>query len=138
MIIIHLILGKARLDRMNGVNKVAHNLALHQAQKGHEVFIWGITPTLDAKLEPRPYEIRLFQAQQNKLHLDPTLVNAIKQLNPKESYFHIHGSFITEFFWVARHLARRDIPYAYCPHGSLSPGALQRQKMEKEILPQLD
>lgn len=118
---------------MNGVNKVAHNLALHQADRGHGVYIWGITPTPSTNLAPRPYEIRLFQAKKNKLRIDKSIKQAIDRLTPGHTYVHIHGSFIPEFYWVAKYLVSKKIPYVYCPHGSLSPGALQRQKWKKKL-----
>jgi hypothetical protein len=43
--IIHLVLGKANPDRMNGVNKVAHNQAIALFELGCDVEIWGITKT---------------------------------------------------------------------------------------------
>ncbi len=133
MKIIHLILGKARLDRMNGINKVAHNLALHQARMGHTVQLWGITPTPDIVLEPRAYEMHFFQAQSVAFSLDPHLVNALRSLDPKTHHFHIHGSFIPAFFRISRWLVRLGIPYTYCPHGSLSPGALEKHPLKKRI-----
>ena len=44
MEIIHLILGKANPERMNGVNKVVHEMATNQVQRGYLVQVWGITP----------------------------------------------------------------------------------------------
>ena len=43
MEIIHIILGKANPERMNGVNKVVHEMASNQTQRGYEVMVWGIT-----------------------------------------------------------------------------------------------
>ena len=43
MEIIHLILGKANPNRMNGVNKVVHELATTQVEKGISAEVWGIT-----------------------------------------------------------------------------------------------
>ena len=45
MKIIHLVLGKANPNRMNGVNKVAHYHAEYLHKLGHEVEIWGLTST---------------------------------------------------------------------------------------------
>ena len=47
MKIIHAVLGKANPDRMNGVNKVAHQLAKTQQGMGHEVTVWGIASSLE-------------------------------------------------------------------------------------------
>ena len=43
MEIIHIVLGKANPDRMNGVNKVVYQLATKQADFGEKVAVWGIT-----------------------------------------------------------------------------------------------
>ena len=38
--IVHLVLGKANPERMNGVNKVAHALAATQKDFGYDVEVW--------------------------------------------------------------------------------------------------
>ncbi|MBK7805817.1 MAG: hypothetical protein IPJ51_05910 [Saprospiraceae bacterium] len=43
MEIIHIVLGKANPERMNGVNKVVFQLATKQAESGRNVSVWGIT-----------------------------------------------------------------------------------------------
>jgi len=42
MNIIHLVLGKANPNRMNGVNKVANQLATTMTNLNKEVELWGI------------------------------------------------------------------------------------------------
>lgn len=133
MKIIHLILGKARIDRMNGINKVAHNLASEQAKKGLQVEIWGITPTPKDRPPEQVYTLKLFQALSNKLKLDPELRTQLKRLDPENTHIHFHGSFISEFFWVSRLIKKQQIPYTYCPHGSLSPGALKKNAWRKRL-----
>ncbi|WNJ19314.1 glycosyltransferase [Pontibacter sp. G13] len=133
MQIIHLVLGKARLNRMNGVNKVAHNLALHQTHLGHAVQIWGITPTPTQGVEQREYGLRLFRANPWKLWLDDELQQAFEELKGKEALVHIHGIFIPEFYHAAKALHHLGIPYVFCPHGGLSPVALQRSAWRKEL-----
>lgn len=118
---------------MNGINKVAHNLALHQADLGHEVSIWGITPTPEAPTDLRPYHLRLFRASTNKFRLDKELATALTQLNSEVAKVHLHGSYISEFFHIARLLQKKRIPYVYCPHGGLSPGAFRKGGWRKRI-----
>ena len=68
MEIIHLILGKANPDRMNGVNRAVHHLATSQAQNGMHVSVWGITPTPDSAYpDGRLYTTRLFRSRKSKL-----------------------------------------------------------------------
>ena len=118
---------------MNGINKVAHNLALHQQKMGFQVFIWGITPTLRRRPGKRPYGLRLFKARKPGLKLDNRLKSAISELDPETTRVHIHGSFIPEFWAVGKLLKAKRIPYVYCPHGSLSPGALKKSSWKKKI-----
>jgi hypothetical protein len=42
MEIIHLVLGKANPQRMNGVNKVVFEMATKQADNGFAIQVWGI------------------------------------------------------------------------------------------------
>ncbi|MFT6199305.1 MAG: hypothetical protein ACJAQ2_001077, partial [Vicingaceae bacterium] len=41
--VIHVLLGKANPNRMNGVNKMVNSLAEHQSIIGKDVTVWGIT-----------------------------------------------------------------------------------------------
>ena len=81
MKIIHLVLGKANPDRMNGVNKVAHNLAAFQFRRGHDVEIWGITPTPEDVPRDREYPIRLFKRARFRFTLGAALAKAIDALD---------------------------------------------------------
>ncbi|MEL7533445.1 MAG: glycosyltransferase [Bacteroidota bacterium] len=132
MKIIHIILGKARLDRMNGINKVVHNLALHQAALGHDVSLWGITPTPNLEVPPRAYKLRFFQATKFVFGLDKELQAAIKELKGEELTFHLHGGFIPVYFRVAFELVRNKLAYVVCPHGALTPGAWQVNSLKKK------
>lgn len=131
MKIIHLILGKARQERMNGVSKVAHELASTQARMGYEVEMWGLTGTPDEQLPPRAYELRLFM-QKNQFSLDASIKKAILELKGQQVCFHIHGGFILPFYRIARRLHRLQIPYVFTPHGSYSPFAFQRSGWKKK------
>lgn len=62
MEIIHLILGKANPDRMNGVNKVVFQLASQQAAAGRKVAVWGITKDTTHNYGARNFETQLFRA----------------------------------------------------------------------------
>lgn len=122
---------------MNGINKVAHNLALHQSKLGHQVSIWGITPTPEASTDKRPYQLRLFQACRQKWRLHSDLIQALRTLDPDLTKVHLHGSYISEFFHIARSLQKKAIPYVYCPHGGLSPGAFRKGGWRKRLYIQL-
>lgn len=133
MKIIHLILGKARQERMNGVSKVAHMLASSQKELGHEACLWGITPDPIALLPKRVYPFRFFQAKRLPFAIDSSLKQALSRLDPKESLIHMHGGFIPPFYTIGKLLQKRGIRYVYSPHGALSPVALQQGKTKKRL-----
>ena len=78
MKIIHLILGKANPERMNGVNKVVHALATQQHRAGADVAVWGITADLSDNYPAREFATRLFLAKRNPFGLAAELREASK------------------------------------------------------------
>jgi len=132
MNIIHLVLGKANPERMNGINKVVDSLAREQAILGQAVSVWGITPSPTAETSKRIYGLRLFQALKNKLALDNGLKAAIAGQDV-DSIFHLHGGFIPEYYQVAALLQKRNIPYIISPHGNYATNALLKNRIVKKI-----
>ncbi len=132
MEIIHLVLGKANPERMNGVNKVAYQLASTQTDLGHNVTLWGIANSMDKNYPDRNFKTQLFYQIKNKLSLDPALILAIKALS-KDTIVHLHGAFIPEFYHISRLLKKRNISYVYTPHGSLTEMAMTKNKWVKKI-----
>lgn len=131
MKIIHLVLGKANPERMNGVNKVAHNLATTQTDLGYNVTLWGISESLVHNYPLRSYKTILFQAIDSKFKVHHTIEEAIQNL-PKNTVFHIHGSFIKEFYHISKLLKKANIPYIYTSHGSLGPAAMEQNAFVKK------
>ncbi len=132
MQIIHLVLGKGNPDRMNGVNKVAYQLATTQTDMGHDVHLWGIANSMTRNYPDRNFKTTLFLQLKNKLKLDKALVAAINELN-SDVIVHIHGSFIPEFYQVAKLLNRQEIGYIYTPHGALTEGAMMKNNFMKKL-----
>jgi glycosyltransferase involved in cell wall biosynthesis len=132
MKVIHLVLGKANPDRMNGVNRVAHAHAMHLHRMGMEVEIWGITKTPGAPVAERGFKTRLFRSQTVIRGLDPALMIAIRDL-PQQCIFHIHGALIPDFYLVARLLTESQIPYIYTPHGAFNRVALKKNQLVKKL-----
>jgi hypothetical protein len=60
MEIIHIVLGKANPDRMNGVNKVVYQLATKQAEFGEKVSVWGISGDTVNNYGERNFNTELF------------------------------------------------------------------------------
>ncbi|RZK59825.1 MAG: hypothetical protein EOO59_07400 [Hymenobacter sp.] len=131
MQVIHLILGKANPERMNGVNKVVHALATQQHRAGANVAVWGITADLSDNYPAREFATRLFPARRNPFGLAPTLRAALRQLAGQPVVIHLHGAFIPVYFSVARRLAALKIPYVLTPHGSYSPAAMRKSRLTK-------
>jgi glycosyltransferase involved in cell wall biosynthesis len=133
MKIIHLILGKANPERMNGVNKVVHALATEQHRAGADVAVWGITADLSDNYPAREFATRLFAAQRNPFGLARELTRALDGLadSPGEVVVHLHGAFIPVYYTLARRLTRLSIPYVLTPHGSYSPAAMGKSRLTK-------
>lgn len=132
MHIIHLVLGKANPDRMNGINKVVDNLAKEQTALGYRVSVWGITPDPKEKTTQRNYDLNLFQARKNKFILDDTIKEAIKEC-PKDTVFHIHGGFIPEFYHFTKLLNKHGLDFILTPHGNYAANALRKNGLVKTI-----
>lgn len=132
MKIIHIVLGKANPQRMNGVNKVAHQLATSQTDLGHHVTLWGIANSLEKNYPERNFKTRLFFQIKNKLTIDAKLKKAIQSLS-EDTTVHLHGAFIPEFYHITKLLKKRNIAYIYTPHGSLTEMAMTKNKWVKKL-----
>ncbi len=132
MKIIHIVLGKANPERMNGVNKVAYQLATSQTDLGHDVTLWGIANSLEKNYPDRNFKTQLFFQVKNKLRIDAKLKNEIQSLS-KNTVVHLHGAFIPEFYHITQMLKKRNISYIYTPHGSLTEMAMTKNKWVKKL-----
>jgi glycosyltransferase involved in cell wall biosynthesis len=131
--IIHIILGKANPNRMNGVNKVVYQLGNAQKSIGANVEVWGITKNINAPCEyQRDYKLRLFRKRKNPFGLDKDLVESIKAQN-ESVVFHLHGGFLPEMFALSRILVRNGFNYVFTPHGSYNLVALRKNNFVKWI-----
>jgi len=133
MKIIHLILGKANPERMNGVNKVVHALATQQHRAGADVAVWGITADLSDNYPAREFATRLFLAQRNPFSLATELRAALRTQAGTPTVVHLHGAFIPVYFSAARLLTSLGIPYVLTPHGSYSPAAMRKSGFTKQV-----
>jgi hypothetical protein len=105
MEIIHIVLGKANPERMNGVNKVVFQLATKQAESGRNVSVWGITKDPVKNFPERAFSTLLFPLGKHHFALDSTLKAAIKA-HADKAVFHIHGSWVSTFWAVASTLKK--------------------------------
>lgn len=136
MEIIHVVLGKANPDRMNGVNKVVHQLATQQKNAGQNVSVWGITRDCTHNYPARVFETRLFKASRNKFSLDPAFLNAITD-KKGNAVFHLHGGFNPIFFSISKALHKSGIPYVFTPHGAYNKIAMDKSWFAKKVYMQL-
>ena len=134
MKIIHLLLGKANPLRMNGVNKVAYELARAQHAVGEEVSVWGITANPVHDYPQRSFTTRLFAP--SRWGISAELRRSVESL-PQDAVVHIHGVFIPLLDKLARLLKQRSVAYIITPHGALAKGAMERNKWQKQIYFQL-
>ena len=132
MEVIHIILGKANPNRLNGVNKVVYQLASKQAEYGRKVSVWGITKNLDHNYGRRNFKTRLFKARSNPFILDSTLKRAIL-IKREKAVFHMHGGWIPIYSTLSKFLSKNDISYVLTPHGAYNTIAMKRSKWVKRI-----
>ncbi len=132
MEIIHIVLGKANPNRMNGVNKVVYQLATNQANNGKVVSVWGFTKDTSINYEERAFKTKLFQSYDNLFKVDNQFEKTLLQL-PKSTRFHLHGGWIPTFHTVAELLTKHGFEYVITPHGAYNTIAMQKSKLKKKI-----
>jgi glycosyltransferase involved in cell wall biosynthesis len=132
MEIIHLILGKANPNRMNGVNKVVYDLAKQQFESGRNVTVWGISKSGKSEAQDLPFPIQIFQGYKNLFRLDPDLIKVLSE-KKENCIVHIHGSWIPTFYRLSRVLKKFQIPYIIMQHGGYNQLALKKGKWKKWI-----
>ena len=123
MEIIHLILGKANPERMNGVNKVVHEIATRQCIANKMVEVWGITRSTVPNYPERLFRTQLFKTHKNPFLLGKELKKHISTKN-KGTVFHLHGGFIPQMYSAAMWMKRCKIPFVLTPHGSYNKIAM--------------
>jgi glycosyltransferase involved in cell wall biosynthesis len=132
MEIIHVVLGKANPERMNGVNKVVNELATQQALAGFKVSVWGISADLNHNYPERNYETKLFLKAKFPFSLCPTMKEAI--LNKDHgTVFHLHGGFIPQLCGMSGFLYNNNVPFVFTPHGAYNTIAVQKNYLAKTI-----
>jgi len=132
MEIIHLVLGKANPNRMNGVNKVVYQLATKQAEFGEKVSVWGISKDKDNNYGERNFETRLFIKKANPFAIPSKMKVAIIEKKNK-AIFHIHGGWIPVFSSIGKLLHKHKIQFVFTPHGAYNIIAMNRNFWLKQF-----
>lgn len=130
--IIHLVLGKANPNRMNGVNKVVFQLATQQALAGKKVSVWGITRNPEHTYEARAFHTRLFRKGNTPFGISRELKQALTA-KKDTAVFHLHGGWIPAFYTIAAVLHRCGARFVITPHGAYNTIAMQRNKWIKKL-----
>ena len=132
MEVIHLILGRANPNRMNGVNRVVHNLATAQTNIGKNVSVWGVTKSYKKEDDlKRSYNTSWFQ-DHGKFVINNELRKAIKK-SPEGTVFHLHGGFLVLYYTLSVLLKRADRTFVFTPHGTYTQGAMEGNSFVKRV-----
>jgi glycosyltransferase involved in cell wall biosynthesis len=130
MKIVHLLLGKANPNTMNGVNKVVHSLATEQTRSGHDVEVWGLTRTPADRPQEPDYVLRLFPITRSRFLLSSSLRTSLRSL-PMDGWVQLHSVFVPEFRAIAGILRSRDIAFGVTPHVGYSARGLREGRWKK-------
>jgi glycosyltransferase involved in cell wall biosynthesis len=131
MEIIHIVLGKANPDRLNGVNKVVYNMATEQTKAGKNVAVWGITKKPVHDYPERNFKTELFDASKFPFFVSETLKKAV--LKHRNAVFHLHGGWIPVFSALAKYFNKNHIKFVLTPHGAYNEVAMKRSSFTKKI-----
>jgi glycosyltransferase involved in cell wall biosynthesis len=133
MLVIHVVLGKANPERMNGVNKYVYQIATEQSKAGINVEVWGITKDIASEKPDSNFKIRLFKSSTIPFSLANNLKQALIELDVKNTFIHIHGGWIPAFASLSKLFKRLNLKYLFTPHGAYNNVAMQRNALVKRV-----
>lgn len=131
MRIIHVLLGTANPNTLNGVNKVVFNLLTEQKKLGHDVTLCALS-NKKAVNYTKEYDVKIFPVNKAKFLLDKELVLFLNEI-PKGAVVHFHSVFIPSFYYMTKILIKRNIRYIITPHGQYYPNSLKKNWLLKKI-----
>lgn len=118
--IVHVILGKVRLENSNGVVNVVNKLAHHQSFHS-KVAVWGLS-NVNLVDNTRLYAVKVFK---RSLFYFFSVKMLRELVNDNDRKFHLHGGWNLELIFLAFVLRRLSIPYVVTPHGAFNDHILQ-------------
>ncbi|WP_374445254.1 glycosyltransferase family 4 protein [Epilithonimonas sp.] len=130
--VIHLILGKANPNKMNGVNKVVYQIATKQSENNNSVEVWGISENTEINYPERLFATKIFKRKRNPFSVPEDLKNKILN-SDRSTVFHFHGGWIPVFSSLGRLLHKNKRKYVITPHGAYNTVAMERSKLRKKI-----
>lgn len=128
--IVHIIVGKLKLQNSNGVINVVHNLALNQCLY-ENIEVWGIS-NKNYSDNTRPYILKIFKSICFSFLCMP-LIKKIFLYRKQIDIIHFHGGWNIEFFHIALILKIFKIKYIISPHGAYNKVLLKRKSFYKKI-----
>lgn len=129
MEIIHIVLGKANPDRLNGVNNVVYHLAMEQYKAGKNVQVWGITSTPLHDYPERNFHTKLYMSEKFPFAINEEIKKDI--LKNKTAVYHLHGGWIPVFSRIAMFFAKHKIKYVVTGHGAYNEIAMRHSAIVK-------
>lgn len=133
MEIIHLILGKANPNRMNGVNKFVYELASKQKASGRNVAVWGVAKDTSRNFEERNFETKIFKRESKPFCINEDLKVAIQSTTTNKTVFHLHGGWVPLNYALALFIKKNNKEFVLTPHGAYNTIAMKRSKWQKKI-----
>jgi len=130
--IVHLILGKANPEKMNGVNKVVYNIASKQAAKALKTEVWGISESTEINYPDRIFTTKIFKKRKNPFSIPEGLKKEIHQ-SDQDTIFHLHGGWIPVFSSLSRFLKKHKRRYVITPHGAYNAVAMNKSRLLKKM-----
>lgn len=130
--IVHLILGKANPEKMNGVNKVVYNIATKQAENKGNVEVWGISENTEINYPERTFITKIFKKKRNPFSIPEDLKKEILAAD-QATVFHFHGGWIPIFASLSKFLKKNNYRYVITPHGAYNSIAMKKSKYVKKI-----
>lgn len=130
MKILHFILGKANPDRANGVNQVIYGLAKYQRLAKQEVFIIGISRSME-----HPYEFvdrKYFQVEAYKAFKSG--FTRLKEICNDIDIVHLHGVWNGMNIRVGKYLESIEKPYVITAHCGYSLDRLKQSNYWLKLL----
>lgn len=115
--IVHITLGKLKLNKSNGVVNVVHNLAINQSRSA-QVEVWGIS-NQNIICNNQPYSLRIFKRSFFYFFSLNLLLNLIK--NKNVMVYHLHGGWNIELIIISFLLRLLKKKYVVTPHGAFNP-----------------
>lgn len=130
MKIIHILLGKANPNTMNGVNKVVHHLATEQVLLNIDVEVWGITSSTAVIRHNHNYPLKLYPYSRSRFFIGKEIKKAICNLS-RNTMIHFHSVFLPEMWSISKLLKKRSIEWVLTPHCGYLKEALNNNKYVK-------